>query len=164
MHGKILDAGTGHAHSLRQILKTHDAQVVSVDLSEEKIEMAREIIRESGQEHRVTFIQTDLTKLPFEDNEFDVVVASNTLHHVANWKHALSEFVRVSNGTIIIQEFTPLGKRVLDSLLRREKGEPSHSHTHDGIDLQVVLKEIEGQGTIKFHRGLLTDVMQLRLS
>ena len=37
----------------------------------------------------------DATRLPFPDGEFDLVASFNMLHHIAEWRAALSEIHRV---------------------------------------------------------------------
>lgn len=54
----------------------------------------------------VKFVKYDGGKLPFKDNQFDVVVTLFVLHHTDDPKFYLNELIRVSKKTILICEDT----------------------------------------------------------
>ena len=56
----------------------------------------------------MTFVQADVTALPFDDETFDAVTMSYGLRNVANYPKALSEIYRVlkPGGRIVILEFS----------------------------------------------------------
>lgn len=51
---------------------------------------------------RVNYVEGSLTKLPFDDNEFDVVVCTHALEHIKDIAKALSELRRVCRKKLII--------------------------------------------------------------
>ena len=163
LYGRVLDAGVGRGYSLLEILKLPNVEVVSVDLSDERIQQVENLLMKNKVKHRVKFVRADLTALPFMDEEFDCAVASNTLHHIPNWKKALEELIRVSRNKVIIQEFTNLGKKVMDSIITHEKRKIGHKHTHDGVDTEAVSRILQKHGEVHIHRGVLTDILVLKL-
>lgn len=56
----------------------------------------------------------DVTKLPYKDNSFDVVVCSDVLIHVpfCLWQHALNECLRVANKYVLLVVRNKLGKTI----------------------------------------------------
>jgi SAM-dependent methyltransferase len=40
-------------------------------------------------------MEADATNLPFEDNDFDIVLSFGVMHHISNWLDALAEISRV---------------------------------------------------------------------
>jgi ubiquinone/menaquinone biosynthesis C-methylase UbiE len=98
---RILDAGCGPG-ALSEALAGRGAQVTGVDASAELLALAS--LRLNG---RASFHQADLRgPLPFEDESFDLVVASLVMHYIEDWSPTLTEFRRV---------LTPTGRLVLST-------------------------------------------------
>jgi ubiquinone/menaquinone biosynthesis C-methylase UbiE len=72
-------------------LMKHGAKVVSIDLSD-AIDVASERL---GENENWIGIQGDITKLPFNDETFDLVYCEGVLQHTRNTKTSLKELVRV---------------------------------------------------------------------
>ncbi|RFF26525.1 MULTISPECIES: bifunctional 2-polyprenyl-6-hydroxyphenol methylase/3-demethylubiquinol 3-O-methyltransferase UbiG [unclassified Wenzhouxiangella] len=85
-----LDAACGEGYG-SHLLATRAKSVVGVDIGEAAVAHARE--RYSGDNLR--FEQADATKLPCEDDRFDVVVSFETLEHLEAQETLLAEFRRV---------------------------------------------------------------------
>ena len=78
-NSKILDVGCGKGYFLydfKEIL--NDPYVYGIDISEYAIKNCKEEIRENLQ-------IGNATKLPWEDNFFDLVISINTLHNLYNF-------------------------------------------------------------------------------
>ena len=75
---KILDIGCGKGYLLYDFLKViPNAQVFGIDISEYAIKNAKDEVK--------PFIQVgNATKLPWDDNTFDLVVSINSLHCLYN--------------------------------------------------------------------------------
>ena len=101
---KILDLATGTGKQALAFAK-RGSDVVGVDLSEDMLGVA---IRANKYDN-LRFEIADATKLPFEDNSFDISCVSFALHDmiVSVRKKALGELVRVTKaeGTIIIVDY-----------------------------------------------------------
>ncbi|MDO4916429.1 MAG: demethylmenaquinone methyltransferase [Rothia sp. (in: high G+C Gram-positive bacteria)] len=98
---KILDIAAGTGTSSEPFADV-GAEVIAADLSAGMLEV--------GHRRRpdITFVQADVTELPFADEEFDAVTMSYGLRNVADYPKALSELYRVTKpgGRIVVLEFS----------------------------------------------------------
>lgn len=103
---KVLDIAAGTGTSSEPFADA-GVDVVAADLSEGMLAVGRK------RRPDITFVQADVTNLPFEDEEFDAVTMSYGLRNVADYDKALRELYRVTKpgGRIVILEFsTPVWK------------------------------------------------------
>lgn len=92
---RILDVGCGTGTLEFHLKKAHpQSDVMGLDADPEVIKLARQKVGENG---RVSFKQGLLERLPFDENEFDLVLSSSTIHHLpAEFKKlAFREMYRV---------------------------------------------------------------------
>ena len=100
---KVLDVGCGKGFLLYDFTQiVPDIEVVGLDISEYAIANAKEDIKDC-------LIQGNAMKLPFNDNDFDLVISINTLHnlYVYELDSALKEIERVakSNKYICVESY-----------------------------------------------------------
>ena len=91
---KVLDVGCGKAFLLYELTQiVPGLQVFGIDISQYALEHAKEEIRD-----RLQYGQAQ--DIPFEDNEFDLVISLTTLHNlwIYDLKKAVQEIERVSKG------------------------------------------------------------------
>jgi len=97
--GKIIDIGCGDGYITSQIFKKFK-EVVGEDISKEAIKIAKR------KNSKISFMVATCTNLPFSDNSFDTVVASEIIEHVDHnyGKMLLKEARRIlkHHGKIII--------------------------------------------------------------
>lgn len=87
---KVLDAGCSAGWYSKQLAE-RGATVTGIDISEKMIEAAK---RRVGKE--AEFIQHDLSNpLPFEEQSFDLILSSLTLHYLEDWGPIFEEFNRI---------------------------------------------------------------------
>lgn len=119
----ILDVGGGPATYFSSF------DTITTDLSINALRMS----------HRTRLVQCDATNLPFLTESFDVVVCSQVLEHVPDWKSALGEIVRVAKVGAAIYIAVPnrysLMKRRYHSLQRKFD---SSGHIHEFREYQLV--------------------------
>jgi SAM-dependent methyltransferase len=131
---RALDAGTG-AGTLALALAPLVGEVVGVDLVPELLESARR-----NAPPNATFIEADLTALPFESYTFDLACSRRTLHHVSRPELAVAELARVAKpGARVfvddqIAPMDPLEAFEHDRFERRR--DPSHHRTLPDGDLR----------------------------
>jgi len=85
---RLLDIGCGTGQS-RQVYADRTAGYVGIDLSFEALAVARRKFS------AVDWGQADAGRLPFADSSFDAVAFSSVLHHIPDFRPALSEALRV---------------------------------------------------------------------
>lgn len=91
----FLDVGGAEGYKAALVKTLFGAKVKSCDLSSEACKRAKEIYCIDGE-------PVDIHRLPFDDNQFDVVLCSETLEHVTDIKTATYELIRVSKNALII--------------------------------------------------------------
>jgi len=107
--GRVLDIGTGSGGFISTLIKTLKAydSFVGIDYypsDESKRDMESAKKRFEGKP--VQFLQMNAENLEFEDESFDTVSISHSLHHLANIDKVMTEIERVlkKGGTFILRE------------------------------------------------------------
>jgi len=93
----VLDAGCGSGRFTKFFIN-EGANVVSVDTSKNMLKILKE------KNHNVKAINADIFNLPFKNKTFDLIICSEVLTHLHEYKRPLEEFKRIlsSDGIIII--------------------------------------------------------------
>jgi len=95
-HGKrILDIGCGIGGPAFEMARTHGAEVVGVDLEAPLIERASNDAAELGLADRCRFQTVHLGPLPFDDQTFDIVVASGALTQTQDKEAIFADCLRL---------------------------------------------------------------------
>lgn len=87
---RVLDAGCGSG-LLASALRAKGARVTGFDASPAMVDLARNTLGEGAAIHVADLAE----RLPFDDAEFDDVVASLVLHYLPDWTGPLAELRRV---------------------------------------------------------------------
>jgi len=88
----VLDAGCGEGYGANRLLeKFPSLNINGVDISRQALLTAKEI---AGQ---IETTQTDVTRLPFKQDQFDLVISLEVLEHLPNPAQAVRDYRRVSN-------------------------------------------------------------------
>lgn len=99
----ILESGSGPAHD-SLVFAEKGAKITAVDISKNAIENAKRIYSRLG--YPIETFVADITRLPFENNSFDLVWNAGTLEHFEDAKldKAFKEMVRVTkeNGVLLV--------------------------------------------------------------
>ena len=109
--GDILDVGTEDGDFIKTLMRTlkdYDS-FTGIDISEDELTKAREQFKDTPMD----LIVMNAEKMTFQDNQFDTVCASYTIHHLVNIDTVLAEMYRVlkPGGTFIIQEMYSDGEQ-----------------------------------------------------
>ena len=86
--GKVLDVGAGTGKMLQE-LKQSGWQIFGIDTHQEAIKQSKR------RDIPIQLIDIAKQSLPYQDNSFDLVIALDTLEHIANDKKAIKEINRV---------------------------------------------------------------------
>lgn len=102
--GMVLDVATGNGsfiHFLCEGLQDYK-EIIGIDT---KFGL-EEHFNDQFADHSVRYLQMDANRMDFENESFDTVCISNSLHHLPNVEHTLIEMMRVlkPGGHIIILE------------------------------------------------------------
>ena len=99
--GKLLEVGVGTGLALRHY--GPHLKVTGIDLSTDMLKVARKRMKKSSHGNIEALLEMDATSLAFQDNHFDIVVASYVLTVVPNPAKVIHELARVTKpGGIVL--------------------------------------------------------------
>lgn len=165
---RILDAGCGSGRHLCEAFRTLGVEVVGVDLNWEDLceTKAMLTLMEHEQAGRWIVARADVTRLPFSDGSFDVVVCSEVLEHIADNRTAVAELLRVlkpwGDLAVTVPRFLP--ERICWVLSKAYHCEPGgHIRIYKKEELLKLLKEAGANcRRIRYRHGLHAPYWWLR--
>jgi 2-polyprenyl-3-methyl-5-hydroxy-6-metoxy-1,4-benzoquinol methylase len=133
----ILDCGCGEGFISLE-LSSRGANVLGIDLSSNKIRMAKKLEKRTNAPN-VAFIIADAENLPFKEGAFDLVVLSEVIEHLPKPNVCLNglDFILAENGKVYVT--VPKNNKLVFSRLKKKKREdkisiniddPSHFDPH----------------------------------
>jgi len=155
---KVLDAGCGGGRHLSEAYRARGVSVVGIDLNRDdalKAHNTTKIMRHEG-EHgggASLVMVSDVTRLPFKDSSFDIVICSEVLEHIPDHGQAIAEVIRVlkPGRSLVVSVPRYLPERICWALsedYHNEKGGHIRIyHTRELIDL------LERAGTTCVDKG-----------
>src|SRR5262249_51530333 len=151
--GRVLDVGSGTGNVAVKLAATHRYEaVVATDISRRSLDMAQQSARVLGCDLEI--VESDMSRLPFADNSFDLVVGCAFLHHLPDPVRFMKEVRRVLKPGcpfVFIGEPTSFGMSVtnfvksplvlLNHFFRRTRGKDQPFRwEHDNIDVHTFTK------------------------
>lgn len=91
----FLDVGGAEGYTAYLVRELFKVNVTSTDLSEAACKRAKELFN-------IDAVACDIHSLPFPDNKFDIVLSSETVEHVTDYKIAIKELLRVTKNVLIV--------------------------------------------------------------
>jgi len=137
----ILEIGAGRGAGAKLIYKEFQPSLLHVlDLDIEMIQKANHFLSMVSKD-KVKLYVGDSINLPFKAGTLDAVFGFGFLHHVPDWRRALSEIARVlkPGGVYYIEELYPALYQ--NFITKRILLHPEHDRFHSH-DLRIVLDEM----------------------
>jgi ubiquinone/menaquinone biosynthesis C-methylase UbiE len=94
-HKTLLNVGCGAGTTTTFIVENYGCQVVAVDIKPNMIESAENWAQHKGVSDKVEFRVADAQDLPFEDDQFDILVCESVNVFIPDKARAFSEYIRV---------------------------------------------------------------------
>lgn len=144
--GEVLEVGAGRGYTSRRILeKFPQVELTAVDSDKAAIVAFDRLLKDFGR--RLHVQEATAAKLPFDRNDFDIVLAINVMRYLEAKEvvPSLREFLRVltPGGMLGISEYaawdrkTYLSAKRLEEMLHQEGAEILHTARGRGYDLWV---------------------------
>ncbi|MBU3897258.1 MAG: class I SAM-dependent methyltransferase [Nanoarchaeota archaeon] len=131
---RILDAGTGSGYMVNEIRKRGFVTIGS-DLSSKMIKIAKK-------DYGNYFVTDDIMKSRFKDNQFDVVIFSETLEHIPDLNRAMKELRRVASKYILIT--VPYKEKVVMEVCPhclKKYHKSGHIHYFDNAKIDIIVRK-----------------------
>lgn len=106
--GSALEIGPGPGYlGLEWLKHTQGTTLKGLEISTDMITIAERNAKEYGLSQRVEYIHSSGSKMPFEDNTFDMVFANDSLHEWADTRSTFDEIWRLlkPDGKVLILDF-----------------------------------------------------------
>jgi SAM-dependent methyltransferase len=158
---RVLDSGCGPG-LVSLYLADFVREVTGVDLTPAMVELAAETALKSSI-YNVSFLEGNMTALPFSSGQFDTSVTRYTFHHLENPQAAFDEMLRVTRvgGRIIVVDVAPeASKRDAYDHFERLR-DPSHTSALTVSELENLGHQHGLQPTKVIRFGLEMDVHTL---
>lgn len=105
---KVLEVACNMGTTAIQLAKRFECRITGIDLDEKALEKARNNIKEQEVEHLIQLQRANATKLPFDDESFDIVIneAMLTMLPIEAKEKAIREYFRVlkPNGFLLTHD------------------------------------------------------------
>jgi ubiquinone/menaquinone biosynthesis C-methylase UbiE len=96
--GVVLEIGPGPGYlGLEWLKKTKETTLRAVEISPDMIQIAEKNAKEYRLQSRVTYVEGDAQKIPFDENTFDAVFTNGSLHEWSQPQKIFNEIHRVLN-------------------------------------------------------------------
>ncbi len=108
----VLEPGIGNGR-IAIPLAERGYRITGIDLSEEMLALLKKRLALSCENLEVSFRKADMTKLPFGDQTFDMVIAVHLFWFIKEWHKAVDEILRVvrSDGPVVLMH-TGMGAEI----------------------------------------------------
>ncbi|MBL7736895.1 MAG: class I SAM-dependent methyltransferase [Chitinophagaceae bacterium] len=91
----FIDIGGAEGYTAHLVRKLFNAKVKITDLSESACRRAKEIFQ-------IDAVPCDIHAMPFPDESFDLVLCSETIEHVTDFKLAIKQLLRITKNVLVI--------------------------------------------------------------
>jgi len=137
-HASILDVGGGHAQLTMPLANNgHEVTVTG------SADICRERLDRSCPPGSFQYLTCDSLNLPFQDKQFDVVMAFRLLPHTKQWQRLIQEMCRVASKAIILDYPDKRSANILyDLLFDFKKNLEGNTRTYTLFSRQELREEL----------------------
>ncbi len=116
-NSRVLDVGAGYGGSMRYLAGEFGCHCVALNLSEAENERDREKNKEQGFDRLIDVVDGDFTRLPYDDETFDLVWSQDAFLHSGDRAKVFAEAVRV---------LKPGGEMIFTDPMQSDDADPSN--------------------------------------
>jgi ubiquinone/menaquinone biosynthesis C-methylase UbiE len=163
----VVEVGCGVGGFLVNISKCCK-EVVGLDVSLKAVQTAKDLAKRFGFYEKVSLVVGDAQFLPFREDVGDVVVCSETLEHVPNYRKAFDELVRItkSSGYLCLTIPNFLSTAFFENLILLLKGQPGYVKSHVCVEKEHIfhifkLRRLLNRQKVKIVEFRSTDFLHL---
>lgn len=127
--GVCLEIGVGSGRVCLPLIKETKLCFVGIDLSKEMLKLAERKV--CSYREKSNLLLADAENIPFEDNTFNLVICTSTLHYLTSPKRALEETTRVLKRKSVFV-YGDVGIHEMDTTGFMDKLEKTISPAHAG--------------------------------
>jgi len=161
----VLEIGCGKGDLTEKLSKKYK-KIVALDISSVGVKKARERV---DVDYNYEFLVADATKLPFDSNQFDVVIISEVLEHVVDQARCIHEIYRVIKPNGYLMLTTPNSGGIHRNIIKlvhkllRKPYRPSSQIIDNPLSPTELKRILSPYFTIEKKRGILYTLPYLEV-
>lgn len=104
---RIMEIGCGYGDASAYLAQRYDCNVMGIDLSQQKIQLAKERHEKTMKRHTLSFLTADAVQLPVQNASHQCIFMEAAFSPLADKKSAAKEWYRVleDGGYVLINDF-----------------------------------------------------------
>ncbi|MBZ8181868.1 class I SAM-dependent methyltransferase [Oscillatoria salina] len=147
---KVLDVGTGTARiPILACQKRPEWQLIGIDLAQSMLNIGIDYVATAGLQSQISLAKIDAKNIPYNDQEFDLVMSNSLVHHLPDPLPFLREVKRVvkSKGAILFRDLLrPESEEKLEKMVAqigKKYDEQQKKLFRDSLHAAFTLSEVE---------------------
>ncbi|WP_154837187.1 class I SAM-dependent methyltransferase [Staphylococcus sp. Marseille-Q1834] len=157
---KVLEVACNMCTTSIELATTYHCHIEGVDLNNSALEQGRKNVAKHHLEHYIHLTQANATKLPFEDNSFDIILneAMLTMSPLAMKEKVLQEYYRVlkPSGILLTHDITIVNRPLKEQVITELSNAINVKVTPLTTEHWYQLYQSAGFSTIESHTGKLS--------
>jgi ubiquinone/menaquinone biosynthesis C-methylase UbiE len=129
----VLDIGCGYGEGICNLTEEFRCKAIAVDISRDNITFAQELAYQRKVSHLIKFINSDISKLDFSDEPFDLILAEGGVMSFLGRRKALDLMHNwlVPRGWVEFSDLVLLSPKAPDEVLEMFEYDTYHYETED---------------------------------
>lgn len=121
INARVLDVGTGTARIPIIISQLRPQwQIIAIDMADSMLEIAQKNILDANCQQQIKLEKVDAKNLPYQSQQFDLVISNSLIHHLRDPLPFLQEIKRVlkTDGGIFLRDlFRPDSEEIIEAMV-----------------------------------------------